>query len=90
MSTSSGENSPIGEKDMEKRIETIHTNERVPGHPAYYEKNGLRTYGDDEDHDVEPPVRVETISEVSWSLIQSTDERQTNYELGGHGIHLDR
>lgn len=38
------------------QIETVHTNERVPGHPNYYEKNGLRTYGDDEDHDHEPPV----------------------------------
>ena len=37
-------------------IEVIHTNERVPGHPNYYEKDGLRTYGDDEDHDHEPPV----------------------------------
>lgn len=39
------------------QMEAIHTNERVPGHANYYEKNGLRTYGDDEDHDHEPPVR---------------------------------
>jgi hypothetical protein len=39
-------------------VEQIHTNERVPGHPGYYEKDGLRTYGDDEDHDHERPVRV--------------------------------
>jgi hypothetical protein len=38
-------------------VEQIHTNERVPGHPGYYEKNGMRTYGDEEDHDHEPPVR---------------------------------
>ena len=37
-------------------LENVKTNERVPGHPAYYEKDGLRTYGDDEDHDHEPPV----------------------------------
>lgn len=37
------------------QIEQVHTNERVPGH-QYYEKNGLRTYGDGEDHDHEPPV----------------------------------
>ncbi len=34
----------------------ISTAERVPGHDGYYEKDGLRTYGDDEDHDHEPPV----------------------------------
>lgn len=47
----------LAEKEgVGSHIETIHTNERVPGHPAYYEKNGLRTYGDDFDHDHEPPV----------------------------------
>lgn len=40
-----------------ENLETIHTNERVPGHPGYYEKDGLRTYGDGQDHDHEPPVR---------------------------------
>ena len=56
--------SPPLEKDnvVEKEaigshVETVHTNERVAGHPAYYEKGGLRTYGDDEDHDHEPKVR---------------------------------
>ena len=44
-------------KQLESHIEQVHTNERVPGHPGYYEKDGLRTYGDDEDHDHEPPVR---------------------------------
>lgn len=43
-------------KDASDHVEQIHTNERVPGHPGYYEKDGLRTYGDDEDHDHEPPV----------------------------------
>lgn len=48
---------PVEEKkNAGAHIETIRTNERVPGHPAYYEKDGLRTYGDDEDHDHEPPV----------------------------------
>jgi len=46
------------EKTAEAQIENVKTNERVPGHPAYYEKGGLRTYGDDEDHDHEPPVRA--------------------------------
>ena len=37
-------------------VEQVHTNERVPGHANYYEKNGLRTYGDDMDHDHEPKM----------------------------------
>ncbi|KAI9655540.1 MAG: hypothetical protein M1821_005333 [Bathelium mastoideum] len=37
-------------------IEQIKTRERVPGHSNYYEKDGLRTYGDEEDHDHEPPI----------------------------------
>jgi hypothetical protein len=37
-------------------VEVVRTVSRVPGNPHYYEKDGLRTYGDDEDHDHEPPV----------------------------------
>jgi hypothetical protein len=39
-------------------VEVVRTVSRVPGNPHYYEKDGLRTYGDDEDHDHEPPVRI--------------------------------
>lgn len=38
-------------------IEHIVTHDQVPGHDDYYEKDGLRTYGDGEDHEHEPPVR---------------------------------
>ena len=45
------------EKDVQPRhVEQLVTHDQVPGHPDYYEKNGLRTYGDGEDHDHEPPV----------------------------------
>ena len=60
--TTSRHSSDISAVDVENvkpkagHLEAIHTNERVPGHENYYEKNGLRTYGDDEDHDHEPPV----------------------------------
>ena len=58
MAASSEESSsPVEEKTVGSQVEVVHTNERVPGHPAYYEKDGLRTYGDDEDHDHEPRVR---------------------------------
>lgn len=33
----------------------------VPGHTTYYEKDGLRTYGDGEDHDTEPPMTFSRI-----------------------------
>jgi hypothetical protein len=53
----------MAEKDaVGSNVEIIHTNERVPGHPGYYEKDGLRTYGDDFDHDHEPPVRLRSFS----------------------------
>lgn len=52
--------SPNAEKTG-AQMEAIHTNERIPGHANYYEKNGLRTYGDDEDHDHEPPVRHQCV-----------------------------
>ena len=47
---------PAGEKPTEQRLDTVRTNERVPGHPGYYEKDGLRTYGDGVDHDHEAPA----------------------------------
>ncbi|EMC94822.1 hypothetical protein BAUCODRAFT_74239 [Baudoinia panamericana UAMH 10762] len=37
-------------------VEQIRTVERVPGHDNYYEKDGLRTYGDGIDHDHEPKM----------------------------------
>lgn len=39
-------------------VDQIRTVSRVPGNPNYYEKDGLRTYGDGEDHDHEPKVRI--------------------------------
>ena len=47
---------PPVEKDAGPQVELVKANEQVPGHSNYYEKGGLRTYGDDEDHDHEPPV----------------------------------
>lgn len=43
-----------------QHVEQITTHDKVPGHTNYYEKNGLRTYGDGEDHDHEPPVGLHT------------------------------
>ena len=44
--------------DNSEHVERIKTRDHVPGHENYYEKDGLRTYGDGEDHDHEPPVRI--------------------------------
>ena len=56
VSGSNSGDSLTDKKEPPTHIEQVHTNERVKGHPGYYEKDGLRTYGDDEDHDHEPPV----------------------------------
>lgn len=54
------EHSPSA-KATTDHVEQIHTNEKVPGNPNYYEKGGLRTYGDGEDHDREPPMTFKRI-----------------------------
>jgi hypothetical protein len=53
------ESSGSGEKaEQMAHVEQVKTKERVPGHSNYYEKNGLRTSGDDQDHEHEPRVRI--------------------------------
>jgi hypothetical protein len=37
-----------------QHLEAIRTVSRIPGNDHYYEKDGLRTYGDNEDHEHEP------------------------------------
>lgn len=49
-SSSEGSNGSPHDKDRQEELETIHTNERVGSHTNYYEKDGLRTEGDGEDH----------------------------------------
>ncbi|KAJ8067348.1 hypothetical protein OCU04_004701 [Sclerotinia nivalis] len=49
---------PSGSTDAmdPEKVECVATHNKVPGHSNYYEKNDLRTYGDDEDHDHEPKM----------------------------------
>jgi len=47
---------PVGNPPNLDFIEAVRTLSKVPGNDNYYEKGGLRTYGDNEDHDHEPPV----------------------------------
>lgn len=61
VSKNSSESSVRGEKDnTDAHVEVLAAQRKGVDHPAYYEKNGLRTYGDDEDHDIEPPVSIST------------------------------
>jgi hypothetical protein len=62
--SASSDNSLSDNADVEKQpqtqhVEAVRTISRVPN-PNYYEKDGLRTYGDDEDHEHEPPVCSQT------------------------------
>ncbi|SRR6266480_1943909 len=41
-------------QDDDAVADHISAREKVPGRTNYYEKDGLRTYGDNEDHDHEP------------------------------------
>ena len=55
-----------------EHAERIATHDRVPGHENYYEKNGLRTYGDGEDHDHEPPVCSNNLTRQPELIQQSS------------------
>jgi hypothetical protein len=44
-SNDSSTDARVEDKTGERQMETVHTNERVPGHRNYYEKDGLRTMG---------------------------------------------
>jgi hypothetical protein len=85
----SGSESPIDDKEAAAHVEQIHTNERVPGHAGYYEKDGLRTYGDDEDHDHEPPVRPFCVPFIFQFLTIVADDVPQSYVLGSDGISVD-
>ncbi|KAK8212787.1 hypothetical protein M8818_002952 [Zalaria obscura] len=73
---------PIEKTTME-HIEQIKTNERVPGHANYYEKDGLRTYGDDEDHDHEPPMTFKRIMSLIAMAFLWTASQIPVYLFGG-------
>ena len=69
--------SPPNEKAREgtegetEHLEAIRTISRVPN-PRYYEKDGLRTYGDDEDHDHEPPVSSSSLPYLAFLRLTAT------------------
>lgn len=62
-----------------KEVKRTHTNEQMPGHATYYEKDGVRTYGDGENHDHEPPMefkRVMSLIAMAFRKLQLQDRRR--------------
>ncbi|KAK5115393.1 hypothetical protein LTR85_009853 [Meristemomyces frigidus] len=82
-SDSSSRSPDVEEKTTMQHVEQIHTNERVPGHTNYYEKDGLRTYGDDEDHDHEPPMTFKRFMSLLAMAFLWTGSQIPVYLFGG-------
>jgi len=61
----------------------VRTNEAVPGHTNYYEKDGLRTYGDEEDHDHEPPLTFHRLMSLVAMALLWTGSQIPVYLYGG-------
>jgi len=59
MSSTNGSLTPPLDKGVSEHIEHVSTREQVPGHSNYYEKDGLRTYGDGESECARCPQRVQ-------------------------------
>ncbi|KAF2098196.1 MFS multidrug transporter-like protein [Rhizodiscina lignyota] len=71
------------EKGNVTALENVKTKERVPGHTNYYEKDGLRTYGDNEDHDHEPPMTFKRfMSFVAMAMLWTASQIPV-YLFGG-------
>ncbi|KAF2404388.1 MFS multidrug transporter-like protein [Trichodelitschia bisporula] len=64
-------------------LQNVKTAERVPGHTNYYEKDGLRTYGDAEDHDHEPPMTFSRFMALTAMALLWTGSQIPVYLYGG-------
>ncbi|OQN97080.1 hypothetical protein B0A48_16884 [Cryoendolithus antarcticus] len=82
-SSQASDRSPAREKTTMSHIEQVHTNERVPGHPNYYEKNGVRTYGDGMDHDAEPKMSFQRMMSLIAMAFLWTGSQIPVYLFGG-------
>ncbi|KAL1311225.1 hypothetical protein AAFC00_001416 [Neodothiora populina] len=84
MSSTNGSITPPVLKDgTNEHIERIKTMEQVPGHTNYYEKDGLRTYGDDEDHDHEPKMTARRFLSLTAMAFLWTGSQIPVYLFGG-------
>ncbi|KAG4424037.1 hypothetical protein IFR04_002879 [Cadophora malorum] len=79
--------SPMGstnkEIDSNHHIEAVRTVSRVPGNDHYYEKDGLRTYGDGEDHDHEPSMTFSRMMSLVAMAFLWTGSQIPVYLFGG-------
>ena len=84
-SPDSGNHSPETppEKERAQEVEQIHTNERVPGHSNYYEKDGLRTDGDGVDHWHEGPMTSKRLMSLIAMAFLWTGSQIPLYLFGG-------
>ncbi|TVY93015.1 putative MFS-type transporter [Lachnellula willkommii] len=77
-------NGSTGDEQQEvKQMEKIAIHDQVPGHDNYYEKNGLRTYGDGENHDHEPPMSSKRFMSLAAMAFLWTGSQLPMYLYGG-------
>lgn len=66
----------------------ISAREKVPGRTNYYEKDGLRTYGDNEDHDHEPRMTIRRFMSLTAMAFLWTGSQIPVYLYGGVPPHI--
>lgn len=71
------------EKTGADQVEQIHTNERVPGHTNYYEKDGIRTDGDGLDHWTSPRMSTKRLMSLIAMAFLWTGSQIPLYLFGG-------
>ncbi|RDW80152.1 MFS multidrug transporter-like protein [Coleophoma cylindrospora] len=72
-----------GAGNAAEHLENIRTISRVPGNSNYYEKDGIRTYGDNEDHDHEPPMSFNRLMSLVAMAFLWTGSQIPVYLFGG-------
>jgi hypothetical protein len=82
--SSSAKDSGTAEHEHRENLDVIRTISRVPGNTHYYEKDGLRTYGDGEAHDVEPPMTFRRIMSLIAMAFLWTGSQIPLYLFGKH------
>ncbi|THV52265.1 hypothetical protein BGAL_0084g00250 [Botrytis galanthina] len=76
------DNGPLGASTAD-HVEVVRTVSRVPGNAHYYEKDGVRTYGDGEDHDHEPPMTMNRMMSLVAMAFLWTGSQIPVYLFGG-------
>lgn len=83
---------PKETEDKGKHVEVLGDGRTGSDPPGDHGEKGLRTYGDDENHDIEPPVSSRC-SMVYFSchlhMLTVVDVLQSDHELDSNGFSLD-